>query len=98
MLLGKNPSNMAQFGRFVFSYDVIREAKKTQLGKDNELWIADILNNMAKKGKKVIAQPIEGEWLTTGDPLMYMKAQVRFALERKDIGKDFADFLKSVKL
>jgi UTP--glucose-1-phosphate uridylyltransferase len=98
MPLGKNPSNMAQFGRFIFSYDVIREASKTSLGIDSELWIADILNNMAKKGKKVIAQPIEGEWLTTGDPLRYMKAQVRFALERKDIGKEFASYLKSLKL
>jgi len=98
MPLGKNLSNMAQFGRFVFNYDVIREAEKTSLGKDNELWVTDILNNLAKKGKKVIAQPIDGEWLTTGDPLHYMKAQVRFALERKDIGNDFAEFLKNLKL
>jgi UTP--glucose-1-phosphate uridylyltransferase len=98
MPLGKNPSNMAQFGRFIFSYDVIKEANKTPPGKDSELWIADILNNMAKKGKKVIAQPIKGEWLTTGDPLRYMKAQVKFALERSDIGKDFAQYLQNLKL
>ena len=98
MPLGKNPSNMAQFGRFIFSYDVIREASKTEPGKDSELWIADILNNMAKKRKKVIAQPIEGEWLTTGDPLRYMKAQVRFALERNDIGSDFRKYLRDLKL
>ncbi len=97
MPLGKNPSNMAQFGRFVFNYDVIRELKKTPAGKGGELWISDVLNNLAKKGKKVIAQPIEGEWLTTGDPLRYMKAQVRFALERKDIGNDFSEFLKNLK-
>lgn len=96
--LGKNPSNMAQFGRFVFSYDVIREAKKTKTGKDNELWVSDILNNLTRKGKKVIAQPVEGEWLTTGDPLRYMKTQVRFALEREDIGEEFRYFLKSLKL
>lgn len=98
MPLGKNPSNMAQFGRFVFSYDVIREVKKTPTGKDSELWISDVLNNLAKRGKKVIAQPIEGEWLTTGDPLRYMKTQVRFALEREDIGRDFSEFLRSLKL
>jgi len=98
MPLGKNPSNMAQFGRFVFTNDVLKEAKKTPPGKDNELWVADILNNLAKKGKRVIAQPIEGEWLTTGDPLRYMKTQVRFALARKDIGKDFREYLKSLKL
>jgi UTP--glucose-1-phosphate uridylyltransferase len=98
MPLGKNPSNMCQFGRFIFSYNVVKEVKRTKTGKDNELWIADVLNNLAKKGKRVIAQPIEGEWLTTGDPLRYMKAQVMFALERKDIGSDFSNFLRSLKL
>ena len=98
MPLGKNPSNMAQFGRFVFSYDVINEVKKTATGKDNELWITDVLNNLAQKGKKVIAQPIDGKWLTTGDPLRYMQTQVLFALERSDIGADFAKFLKDLRI
>jgi len=92
------PSNMAVFGRYVFSYDVIREAKKTPPGKGKELWITDILNNLVTNGKRVIAQPIVGEWLTTGDPLRYMKAQVRFALEREDMGEDFKNFLKSLKI
>jgi UTP--glucose-1-phosphate uridylyltransferase len=98
MPLGKNPSNMAQFGRFVFNYDVIKEVKKTVTGKDHELWITDVLNNLAQKGKKVIAQPIEGKWLTTGDPLRYMQTQVLFALERSDIGADFAQFLKDLQI
>lgn len=98
MPLGKNPSNMAVFGRYVCNYQIIREAKKTKTGKDNELWMTDILNNMAKKGYKIIAQPIQGEWLTTGDPLRYMKAQVRFALEREDMGEEFAEYLRSLKL
>lgn len=98
MPLGKNPSNMAQFGRFVFSYDVINEVKKTKQGLDGELWVTDVLNNLAKKGKRVIAQPIKGEWMTTGDPLRYMQTQVKFALERSDIGKDFTKFLKGLKL
>lgn len=86
-------SNMAQFGRFVFSYNVIKEAKKTPLGKGDELWVADILNRLAKKSV-VIAQPIEGEWLTTGDPLNYLKTTVKFALDRKDLGEDFKKFLQ----
>lgn len=92
------PSNMAQFGRFVFSYDVIRQAKETPLGKSDELWVIDILNKLVEKGKKVIAQPIEGKWMTTGDPLTYMQTQVVFALERSDIGADFANFLSSLPL
>ena len=98
MPLGKNPSNMAQLGRFVFSHDVIKQVKKTSTGKDGELWVTDVLNTLAQKGKRVIAQPIAGEWMTTGDPLRYMKTQVKYALERNDIGKEFSEFLKTLKL
>lgn len=89
----KAPSNMAQFGRFVFSHKVIRQAKKTPLGKNNELWVTDILNELAHKDR-VIAQPIEGEWLDTGDPLNYLRATIRCGLQRKDIKKELAKILK----
>ena len=94
----KAPSNLALFGRFVFTYDVIKEAQDTPLGKGGELWVIDILNRLVERGGRAIAQPVKGEWLTTGDPLRYMKTQVKFALRRKDIGEEFRNFLKSLKL
>ena len=97
----KAPSDMAQFGRFVFTNKVIKKAlqnyKKGKFGKDNELWVADLLNELAKKNK-VIAQPIKGKWMTTGDPLRYMKTMVEFALVRKDIGPEFKKYLKKLNL
>lgn len=93
------PSNMAQFGRFVFTSKVVSQAakrfKEKHFGKDNELWIADLLNDLAPN-EKIIAQPIEGEWMTTGDPLRFMKAQIKYALRRKDIGCDLKKFLETV--
>lgn len=86
-------SNIVQFGRFVFSYKVVQEAEKTPLGKSRELWVTDIMNRLAQKDL-VIAQPIDGEWLTTGDPLNYLKTTVKFALDRKDLGQDFKNFLQ----
>lgn len=88
------PSQMAQFGRFVLSYDVVKEAEKRYLGKGNELWLADMLNNMAKRGEKVIAQPIQGEWLTTGDPLRFLQTTLKFAMKRPDLKKELFDFMK----
>lgn len=97
----KAPSRMAQFGRFVLTPKVIDILEKTHAkgnyGKDGELWLTDALNQLAKK-KKVVAQPIKGKWMTTGDPLRYMKAQVQFALDRDDIGQDFKDYLQSLEL
>ncbi len=97
----KAPSRLAQFGRSILNREIIDIAydkyKNKKLGKDGELWIVDMIVEYAKK-KPVYAAKISGEWMTTGDPLRYMKAQVHYALERKDIGKDFRKFLKDLKL
>lgn len=92
------PSNKAQFGRFVFTYEVIREAQKLNTGKDGELWVIDLLNALAQRGEKVIAQPIQGKWYTTGDPLRYLKTMVEFALQREDLGEEFRSYLKGLAL
>lgn len=90
------PSKSAQFGRFVLSYDVVKEMTETPLGKGDELWLSDAIDKTVHKGKPVIAQPIEGEWLTTGDPLNYLKATVKFAVHRDDINGEFTDFMKDI--
>jgi UTP--glucose-1-phosphate uridylyltransferase len=88
------PSAMAQFGRFVFSSEVLRKAHQTPKGKDDELWIADMLNALAQEGRSVIAQPIDGEWVTTGDPLNYLKATIKFAMRREDLSEEFKKFIQ----
>lgn len=93
--INEAPSNMAQFGRFIFSYDVINEVQNTPVGKDNELWIIDILNRLADQNKQVIAQPIQGEWVTTGDPLRYIKTTLKFAMQRQDLAENLKDFIKN---
>lgn len=96
--LGKNPSNMAQFGRFVFSYKLIEEAEKLQTGLGGELWVSDMNNSLAHQGERVIAQPIDGEWLTTGDPLNYLRTTLRFALEREDLSKELRTYIRDLKI
>ncbi len=93
----KAPSNLASYGRYILTDTVIKTLEETPLGKGNELWLPDALNRLAQRSK-VIAVPIKGKWLTTGDPLRYMKAMVEFALERKDIGQDFKTYLKGLAL
>jgi UTP--glucose-1-phosphate uridylyltransferase len=90
-------SNMAQFGRFVFTYKVIKALRKMPVGKGGELWVADVLNKLARN-RVVIAQPIEGKWMTTGDPLNFLKTTVELALEREDLGPAFRKYLASLKL
>jgi len=91
------PSNLAVFGRFVLTPKVFEYLVPDATGKDDELWLADANDEVSRHGVfrwKVI----DGEFYTTGDPLRYMKAQVKFALARESIGKEFGKFLKDLKL
>jgi len=93
----KAPSNMASYGRYILTDKVIKVLENTPLGKGNELWLPDALNRLAQKSK-VIAVPVKGKWLTTGDPLRYIKAMIEFALEREDVGPGLKEYLKELKL
>jgi UTP--glucose-1-phosphate uridylyltransferase len=92
---------MAQFGRFILNRDIVDIANQNfidgHLGKGNELWTIDQIIAYAKE-KPVYALDVEGEWTTTGDPVRYMKTQVKYALKDKLIGSEFAEFIKSLKL
>jgi UTP--glucose-1-phosphate uridylyltransferase len=46
----------------------------------------------------MVEEVMDGKWLTTGDPLNYLKATVDYALEREDIGEEFRAYLKSLPL
>jgi len=94
----KAPSNLAQFGRFILNTDIIDILKgnheKKKYGKDGELWIIDSILEYAKN-HPVYATRIIGKWMTTGDPLRFMKTAVEFALAREDIGRDLKKYLQS---
>jgi UTP--glucose-1-phosphate uridylyltransferase len=91
------PSNLAQLGRFVFSYRIIGILEQMKVGKGGELWLTDAIDELAKTDS-VIVHPIAGKWFTTGDPLRFLKTTVEFALDRPDIGPEFAAYLKGLDL
>ena len=83
------PSCLADFGRMILNQDIVDVLAKTALGKGNELWVVDAIKNYIVNGGDFYAKTIkDGEWLTTGDPLNYLKATLEYAVDREDIGKD----------
>lgn len=90
------PSQLADFGRMILNQDIVDILREIPLGKDNELWIVDAIRRYVERGGIFLAKEVDdGEWLTTGDPLNYLKAVIKYALDRNDIGKDLKEFLKS---
>ncbi len=87
------PSQLADFGRMILDQDFINILKETSLGKDNELWIVDAIKTYVKNGGIFLAKKVEdGEWLTTGDPLNYLKATLKYAFDRPDIGQELKEY------
>lgn len=94
--INEAPSQLADFGRMILNQDIIDILRGIPLGKDNELWIVDAIRTYVKNGGVFMAKEVEGgEWLTTGDPLNYLKAILKYALDREDIGGDLKEFIKN---
>jgi UTP--glucose-1-phosphate uridylyltransferase len=79
-------SNLAMFGRFLLSTEIIQILKEIPLGKSNELWLTDAVREYVRRGGRVVTQPVvDGEWLTIGDPINYLKTVVEYALDNQEI-------------
>jgi UTP--glucose-1-phosphate uridylyltransferase len=88
------PSRLADFGRMILNQEIIDVLKETALGKGNELWIVDAIRNYIKKGNKFLAKKVEnGEWMTTGDPLNYLKASLAYAFDNPDLKKNIEEYI-----
>lgn len=93
------PSRLAQFGRMILTPEIVSILKNTKLGKGGELWVTDAISEYVRRGGRFMVEEVtDGKWLTTGDPLNYLKAMLDYALAREDIGSDFRAHLKGLKL
>lgn len=91
------PSRLAVFGRMIFNPDFVETLQKTALGKDSELWVTDAIKNYVKNGGKFMVKEVEGgQWLTTGDPLNYLRAILTYAFDRQDISADLKEYIKKL--
>jgi UTP--glucose-1-phosphate uridylyltransferase len=91
------PSNLAQLGRFVLSHKAIEVLENITVSQGDELWLTDAIDRLAATDS-VIVHSIEGKWFTTGDPLRFLKTTIEFALDRPDIGTEFARYLSELDL
>ncbi|GHH47330.1 UTP--glucose-1-phosphate uridylyltransferase GalU [Streptomyces candidus] len=92
------PSNLAIIGRYVLDpavFDVLRE---TAPGRGGEIQLTDALQTLAedeKVGGPVHGVVFRGRRYDTGDRGDYLRAIVRLACERGDLGPDFKTWLRS---
>jgi len=91
------PSNLAIIGRYVLTPGIFNALRQTAPGAGGEIQLTDGLRHLLKS-EPVYAYRFKGERYDAGNKLEYLIATVDFALRRKDIGKAFRDYLKSLDL
>jgi len=91
------PSNLAIIGRYILTPAIFEMLDSTTLGAGGELQLTDGLKQLLKK-EKIYGYIFEGKRHDTGDKLGFLKATVEFALKREDLGGEFREYLKALKL
>jgi UTP--glucose-1-phosphate uridylyltransferase len=91
------PSNLAVIGRYVLSPAAFGVLHNTAPGRGNEIQLTDALQTLAtmpaSDGGGVHGVVFRGRRYDTGDRADYLKAIVRLASEREDLGPEFRQWL-----
>jgi UTP--glucose-1-phosphate uridylyltransferase len=92
------PSNYAIIGRYVLAPEVFDVLRKTPPGRGGEIQLTDALLELAGRGPDdggpVHGVLFRGRRYDTGDKADYLRAIVRLACDREDLGPDFLAWLK----
>jgi UTP--glucose-1-phosphate uridylyltransferase len=92
------PSNFAVIGRYVLDPAVFAAIKATEPGRGGEIQLTDALKSLISTdpadGGGVIGVVFRGRRYDTGDRLDYLKAVVRLAADRDDLGPDLLAWLR----
>jgi UTP--glucose-1-phosphate uridylyltransferase len=92
------PSNLAIIGRYILTPTIFETLERTPLGAGGELQLTDGLRGLLSAGEKIFGYTFEGKRHDSGDKLGFLKATVEFALKRPDLGPDFAEYLRTLKI
>jgi len=91
------PSTLAVVGRYVLTPKIFDLLEQVKPGKGGEIQLTDAISALLQY-EKVLAYRFAGKRYDCGSKLGYMKANVEFALRHPEIGAEFAEYLKQVKV
>jgi UTP--glucose-1-phosphate uridylyltransferase len=80
------PSSLAIIGRYVLAPEVFGVLRDTGPGRGGEIQLTDALATLVERGEPLHGVVFSGRRYDTGDRLDYLKAVIRLASERDDLG------------
>jgi UTP--glucose-1-phosphate uridylyltransferase len=91
------PSNLAIIGRYVLTPEIFTSLEAIGPGSGGEIQLTDGLKYLLRS-RPIYGYRFEGTRYDAGDKLGFLRATVEFALRRYDLGGEFREYLKSLKL
>lgn len=91
---GKAETNLASYGRFVLTSKFFNYLDPSNVVEGKEFNFSEAIHKMAQE-EKILVEKIDGEWLTTGDPLNMLKASIKYALDREEYSEEIKKFMIS---
>jgi UTP--glucose-1-phosphate uridylyltransferase len=88
------PSSLAIIGRYVLAPEIFEALRGTLPGRGGEIQLTDALAALVEQGQPVHGVVFSGRRYDTGDRLDYLKAVVRLAVERDDLGPPLRSWLR----
>lgn len=91
------PSNYAVIGRYVLRHEIFEVLEKTEPGRGGEIQLTDALQFAAQHPEVaggVRGVVFSGRRYDTGDKLDFIRATLRIAIDREDIGPELRGWLK----
>jgi len=91
------PSNLAIIGRYILTPDLFDILSNVPPDKKGEIQLTNGLKQLLKQ-RPIFGYKFSGTRYDAGNKLGFLKATVEFALKREDLGDQFREYLKSLKL
>jgi UTP--glucose-1-phosphate uridylyltransferase len=89
------PSNLAVMGRYVFTPEIFEALDRTKPGVGGEIQLTDAMAILLRE-RPVYGFVFEDGRFDIGKKIDYLRATVELALDREDLGPEFAEFLTEV--
>ena len=90
-------SNLAVVGRYIFPPEIFTKIEKLKTGIGKEIQITDAIADLMND-QSVYGYMFEGKRFDCGSKLGYLKATIEYALEHKELSKEFRNYLKKLKI
>jgi UTP--glucose-1-phosphate uridylyltransferase len=91
------PSNIAVIGKYIVTPEVLTALEKVKPDKGGEIRLIDALKAVLAENP-VYAHEYEGTRYDCGSKLGFLKATIHFGLKHNELKRDFAAYLKSIKI